>query len=75
MCVHYMECDCDGKCLFSPQDNNKDLRKEQKKILITMRNNVIDAIAQSLSNINRNNDLRNAIKDRKKPVEEVDDEI
>jgi hypothetical protein len=64
-----MDYDCDSKCFFGPTNIEKEILTEETKILMNMRNAIIDALTKQMSSLKVGDlNLKEAIVNRPEPV-------
>lgn len=59
-----MDCDCDTKQFFPPEDIEKKILDEQKQIMKQMARELVNILANKMTDLKKSDELKDAIENR-----------
>lgn len=59
-----MDCDCDSKQFFPPEDMEKKILDEQKQVMKQMARELVNILATRMTDLKKSDELKDAIEKR-----------
>ena len=59
-----MDCDCDSKQFFPPEDIEKKISDEQKQVMKQMARELVNILATRMTDLKKSDELKDAIEKR-----------